>query len=109
MKVPLGPAPGDKVILVDPFACVVGCSSCATICKPRAITFPPRSGDDIYVLYTGGTTGFPKGVVWRQSDVIMVLGGGIDMHTQEPIATPELMADRCLNPAFFTPRTKPDM
>ncbi|MCU1449271.1 MAG: AMP-binding protein, partial [Acidimicrobiales bacterium] len=39
--------------------------------------FPPRSGDDHYVLYTGGTTGLPKGVVWRQEDIFFaVLGGG---------------------------------
>ncbi|MDN5892593.1 MAG: AMP-binding protein [Nocardioides sp.] len=29
-----------------------------------------RSPDDHYVLYTGGTTGSPKGVVWRQADVM---------------------------------------
>ena len=29
-----------------------------------------RSGDDHYVLYTGGTTGSPKGVVWRHEDLI---------------------------------------
>jgi acyl-CoA synthetase (AMP-forming)/AMP-acid ligase II len=33
----------------------------------------PRSGDDVVVLYTGGTTGLPKGVVWRQSDLFRVL------------------------------------
>lgn len=66
-----------------------------------AVTFSPRSADDHYVLYTGGTTGFPKGVVWRQGDAVMVLGGGIDMYTQEPIATPEAMADRCLAPNAF--------
>jgi NAD-dependent dihydropyrimidine dehydrogenase PreA subunit len=32
-----------KVGVVEPFGCVVGCSSCADICKPGAITFPPRT------------------------------------------------------------------
>jgi acyl-CoA synthetase (AMP-forming)/AMP-acid ligase II len=37
----------------------------------------PRSADDHYVLYTGGTTGMPKGVVWRQEDIFFAaLGGG---------------------------------
>jgi fatty-acyl-CoA synthase len=30
----------------------------------------PRSGDDILMIYTGGTTGMPKGVMWRQDDLI---------------------------------------
>ncbi|MGJ0118051.1 acyl-CoA synthetase [Williamsia sp. MIQD14] len=40
--------------------------------------FEERSNDDLYMLYTGGTTGAPKGVVWRQEDVYRVLGGGTD-------------------------------
>ncbi|MCK8612746.1 acyl-CoA synthetase [Gordonia sp. C13] len=47
--------------------------------------FEERSNDDLYMLYTGGTTGKPKGVVWRQEDVWRVLGGGIDWYTSEPI------------------------
>lgn len=36
-----------------------------------------RSGDDHYILYTGGTTGMPKGVVWRHEDIFFAaLGGG---------------------------------
>src|SRR6266568_4432455 len=48
--------------------------------------FGPRSGDDIYLLYTGGTTGYPKGVLWRHEDVWRTLGGGIDFLTGEPLA-----------------------
>jgi len=33
-----------------------------------------RSGDDLILLYTGGTTGLPKGVMWRQDDLFMALG-----------------------------------
>jgi acyl-CoA synthetase (AMP-forming)/AMP-acid ligase II len=32
-----------------------------------------RDGDDLYMLYTGGTTGMPKGVMWRQDDILMSL------------------------------------
>jgi 3-oxocholest-4-en-26-oate---CoA ligase len=35
-----------------------------------------RSGDDLLLLYTGGTTGMPKGVMWRQDDLVNVLGAG---------------------------------
>lgn len=47
--------------------------------------FGERSGDDIYLLYTGGTTGYPKGVMWRHEDVWRVLGGGIDFMTGLPM------------------------
>jgi acyl-CoA synthetase (AMP-forming)/AMP-acid ligase II len=47
--------------------------------------FDPRSPDDIYLLYTGGTTGFPKGVMWRHEDIYRVLFGGINYATGEYI------------------------
>jgi acyl-CoA synthetase (AMP-forming)/AMP-acid ligase II len=47
--------------------------------------FEPRSDDDLHIIYTGGTTGFPKGVMWRHEDFWRVLGGGIDFYTGEPL------------------------
>ena len=42
------------------------------------------SDDDLYILYTGGTTGMPKGVLWRQEDIFFgALGGhppGVPKH-----------------------------
>ncbi|MDT0201784.1 acyl-CoA synthetase [Nocardioides sp. AE5] len=45
--------------------------------------FGERSADDIHIIYTGGTTGFPKGVMWRHEDFWRVLGGGVDFMTGE--------------------------
>jgi acyl-CoA synthetase (AMP-forming)/AMP-acid ligase II len=39
-----------------------------------------RSGDDVYVLYTGGTTGRPRGVLWRHEDLrVAALAGGVEL------------------------------
>ncbi|MEU9883271.1 acyl-CoA synthetase [Streptomyces phaeochromogenes] len=55
--------------------------------------FPPRSPDDQFIIYTGGTTGMPKGVMWRQEDLFFSgLGGGAP--TGEPVKTPEELAER---------------
>lgn len=48
--------------------------------------FGERSPDDLHIIYTGGTTGFPKGVMWRHEDFWRVLGGGIDFMTGEPLS-----------------------
>ncbi|MHA7650316.1 acyl-CoA synthetase [Mycobacterium sp. ML4] len=45
--------------------------------------FGERTADAIYLLYTGGTTGFPKGVMWRHEDIYRVLLGGTDFATGE--------------------------
>ena len=66
-------------------------------CPPWAITYETcvgnatarviprwgRSPDDLYILYTGGTTGMPKGVMWRQDDLV----GTLDSASKHPLPT----------------------
>ncbi|MXG28521.1 AMP-binding protein [Streptomyces sp. YIM 132580] len=55
--------------------------------------FQPRSADDQFIIYTGGTTGMPKGVMWRQEDLFFSgLGGGAP--TGEPVKSPQELAER---------------
>jgi acyl-CoA synthetase (AMP-forming)/AMP-acid ligase II len=54
--------------------------------------FGERSPDDVYMLYTGGTTGMPKGVMWRQEDVFMALGQGIDAVTGHKVEADDELA-----------------
>ncbi|MEU0762689.1 acyl-CoA synthetase [Streptomyces microflavus] len=55
--------------------------------------FEPRSADDQFIIYTGGTTGMPKGVMWRQEDLFFSgLGGGAP--TGDPVKSPQELAER---------------
>src|SRR3984957_13220470 len=57
----------------------------AVAAESGARDFGPRSADDVYIIYTGGTTGQPKGVMWRHEDIWRTLGGGIDFITGEAL------------------------
>jgi fatty-acyl-CoA synthase len=52
------------------------------------------SPDDLYILYTGGTTGMPKGVLWRQHDIFMAAMGGRTIGTWEAVTSYEGITER---------------
>lgn len=51
------------------------------------------SDDDLYIVYTGGTTGMPKGVLWRQHDIFYAAMGG-RLPGSEPVASLEDLLSR---------------
>ncbi len=54
-----------------------------------------RRGDDRYIAYTGGTTGMPKGVLWRQEDIFFAgMGGGDVFQSGNFISTPGELLER---------------
>ncbi|HEX5095970.1 MAG TPA: AMP-binding protein, partial [Acidimicrobiia bacterium] len=71
------------------------------IANARAVdALPEPSADDLYLLCTGGTTGRPKGVVWRQGDAYVAAMGGAEGATAASIAA---CADRPVPVWFAAP------
>ena len=72
--------------------------------------FGPRSADDLYCVYTGGTTGRPKGVLWRHEDIFFAaMGGGDPLHLGDTIDRPEQLAGRVLRPGIVALSVPPFM
>ncbi len=62
---------------------------------PDTRGFEPRSGEDLFVVYTGGTTGMPKGVMWRHDDLFFAgLQGG--SPGGDPVESPEQLVQQCV-------------
>ena len=62
---------------------------------PPARGFEVRSGDDRFIIYTGGTTGMPRGVVWGHENLLFAaLQGG--NPGGDPVSTPEQIAATAL-------------
>ena len=64
----------------------------ATASRPHS---EGRSSDDLYLIYTGGTTGMPKGVVWRHEDIFKsAMGGGDLTQGGDHVSGPAELAER---------------
>jgi acyl-CoA synthetase (AMP-forming)/AMP-acid ligase II len=69
------------------------------VTEPSAPPPVEPSPDDLYVLYTGGTTGMPKGVLWRQHDIFVTSFGGRNLVTGEVMGSlDEIVARATENP-----------
>ncbi|HEY3832122.1 MAG TPA: AMP-binding protein [Acidimicrobiia bacterium] len=68
----------DHLMVIDRGVALEGAHDFATLLQRADASqrFTPRSNDDHYVLYTGGTTGRPKGVVWRHEDIFQSATAG---------------------------------
>ena len=66
--------------------------------------FGPRSGQDLWIIYTGGTTGMPRGVMWEHENLLFAgLQGG--RPGDDPLETPEQLSEFILQGAPFTMHT----
>ena len=76
-----------------------------------ADAMPPvtPSPDDLYILYTGGTTGAPKGVLWRQEDIFHAAMTGGPPGMAGPATVEELAENATQNGGFMRVMTTPPL
>ncbi|MCW2786954.1 MAG: acyl-CoA synthetase [Marmoricola sp.] len=67
----------------------------SVVTTPADVELPDALGEDAFLLYTGGTTGMPKGVIWRQHDVYVAAMGGRPFGSPDPFTSYEQIAEAC--------------
>jgi acyl-CoA synthetase (AMP-forming)/AMP-acid ligase II len=67
---------GDLPLLGNVLVRGEGYEAALAAAPAERVDVGPRSADDLYLLYTGGTTGMPKGVMWRHEDIYFASLGG---------------------------------
>ncbi|MEQ1787986.1 MAG: AMP-binding protein [Acidimicrobiales bacterium] len=68
---------------------------------PEPVSGPwGRDGDHLLLLYTGGTTGMPKGVMWRQDDLFRTLVGTFVPAVRDADPDPQLIRDAVQAPGL---------
>ncbi len=65
--------------------------------SPSTLPDIGHSPDDLYVLYTGGTTGMPKGVLWRQHDIFLNTMGGRVPGVWDAVTTYDEVRERAVS------------
>jgi 3-oxocholest-4-en-26-oate---CoA ligase len=71
----------------------------AAASHPERVVAPwGRDGDQIMMTYTGGTTGMPKGVMWRQDDLFRNLVAQMNPTYKEGDADPEIVRGQVKSP-----------
>ncbi len=98
------PDPGSVDGDVAELSGAVGYEEALAASSSDPVSVQGRSGDDEYLMYTGGTTGMPKGVQWRQEDAFFAcIGGGDPMRLQGPVGSPAELAERIVPGFVYLP------
>jgi len=93
----LAEAEVSDVVLLEVGGSTLGLNYREIVAQDNVLGEVNRSDEDLIIIYTGGTTGYPKGVMWPHKHLFFgALGGGGFFHATGPVKTPEALASRVL-------------